>query len=125
VEVDVSGATVQRGVGGQRDEVESESRAASRPEAAHEDRRETDRQLIARMRADGLVHEEHAMHLREALRSSRTIGAAIGIVMVDRNVGEDEAFAVLSRASQDTNRKLSVIAHELVARRTSRHLPSA
>ena len=65
------------------------------------------------------------MHLREALRSSRTIGAAIGIVMVDRNVGEDEAFAVLSRASQDTNRKLSAIAHELVEQRSSRHLPRA
>jgi AmiR/NasT family two-component response regulator len=79
--------------------------------------------MIAQMRAEGLLQEEHAMHLREALRSSRTIGAAIGIVMVDRNVSEDEAFAVLSRASQDANRKLSAIALEIMAHRSARHLP--
>lgn len=107
------------------DALQAEARSAAGREADHEDRHETERQVIAQLRADRVLHEQHAMHLREALRSSRMIGAAIGIVMVDRNVGEDEAFAVLSRASQDTNRKLSAIAQELVERRTARHLPQA
>lgn len=98
----MSGRTVQPGAGNQLEDAWSQ---------------------IDRMRSADLAHEEQAAHLRQALQSSRKIGAAIGIVMADRNVGEDEAFAVLSKASQDTNRKLSALAHEVVAQRTARILP--
>jgi hypothetical protein len=95
--------------------------AASR-EAAHADRHALDGRLIAKLRAEGLWHEEHAAHLAEALRSSRKIGAAIGIVMADLRVDELVAFEILSRVSQDTNRKLSEIAHEVVDRGTAKGL---
>lgn len=53
--------------------------------------------------------------LREALESRTVIGQAQGILMVRQHIGEDEAFDVLRRASQRTNRKLREIADEVVA----------
>ena len=67
-------------------------------------------------------HEEHAAHLGQALRSSRKIGAAIGIVMADLKVGE-VAFKILSRVSQHTNRKLNDVAHEVVDAGSAASLP--
>src|SRR5690349_1419776 len=55
-------------------------------EADHATRHAVDGRLIAKLRAEGLWHEEHAAHLTEALRSSRKIGAAVGIVMADLKV---------------------------------------
>ncbi len=75
---------------------------------------EIDRELIAQLQADGLLAMEHAAHLEEALRSARLIGAAIGIVMADRKVTEAQAFAILKSASQRANRKLRVLAEDLV-----------
>lgn len=62
-----------------------------------------DRGLIQELQDEGLVNRERAVHLEEALRSSRRIGAAIGIVMANRRVSEDVAFEMLSRASQNVN----------------------
>lgn len=76
-----------------------------------------DREVIAQLRAEGLLHEEHAAHLEHALRGSRKIGAAIGIVMATGELDEGEAFRFLSKVSMDTNRKLSVIATEVVDKR--------
>ena len=73
-----------------------------------------DRELIAQLQADGLLAMEHAAHLEEALRSARLIGAAMGIVMADRKVTETQAFAILKSASQRANRKLRVLAEDLV-----------
>ena len=56
------------------------------------------------------------------MRSSRKIAAAIGIVMADLKVSEGAAFEILSRVSQDSNRKLSDIAHEVVDHGTARSL---
>ena len=53
--------------------------------------------------------------LREALESRTVIGQAQGILMARQRVTEEEAFDVLRRASQRTNRKLREIADELVA----------
>ncbi|HET7415173.1 MAG TPA: ANTAR domain-containing protein [Arthrobacter sp.] len=52
--------------------------------------------------------------MEQALTSSRTIGAAIGLLMGSRNIDQDKAFAVLKQASQDSNRKLRELAAELV-----------
>lgn len=77
-------------------------------------RAEIDRELITQLQADGLLAMEHAAHLEEALRSARLIGAAMGILMADRKVTEADAFTILKRASQRANRKLRVLAEELV-----------
>ena len=49
-------------------------------------------------------------HLRTALVSARRIGAAIGILMGQQHLSDDDAFALLSDASQRTNRKLRDVA---------------
>jgi hypothetical protein len=105
------------------DPLPTDAEMAARRESAHEDRHAVDGRLIARLRAEGLWHKEHAAHLGQALRTSRKIGAAVGIVMAGFGVGELEAFDILSRVSQDTNRKLSEIAHEVVDKGTATALP--
>lgn len=74
-----------------------------------------DRDMIAELQRDGILGQEHAAQLEEALRSSRTIGAAIGMIMGSRNISEAEAFGVLKAASQGSNRKLRDIASDLLA----------
>ena len=79
-----------------------------------EGRANVDAVLIAELQAEGIVTREHAANLEVALHSSRTIGAAIGILMARHNVYEAEAFQMLRRASMDTNRKLREVADEVV-----------
>ena len=57
---------------------------------------------------------EEVAQLREALVSNRRIGMAMGILMRDRNVDEQEAFAVLRRISQNSNRKLHDVAEDVI-----------
>ena len=79
-----------------------------------EDAVDLDRAMIVELQAKGLVSTEHAAQLQEALLSARTIGAAVGLVMANRLVTEAEAFALLVRASQHTNRKIRLLARDLV-----------
>jgi GAF domain-containing protein len=58
--------------------------------------------------------QERADNLEIALRTSRRIGTAIGILMHGHRIDEASAFAMLRRRSQDTNRKLASIADEVV-----------
>ena len=76
---------------------------------------ELDREMIAELQAEGSLNKEHAAQLEEALRSARRIGAAMGIVMANRKVSEEVAFEMLKHASQHANRKVRVLADELVA----------
>ncbi|MCU1538096.1 MAG: hypothetical protein JWP82_2447 [Humibacillus sp.] len=79
------------------------------------DRRvDVDHELLLELRADGLGQAQVAAHLQVALRSSRLIGAAIGIVMASCKVSEDVAFEMLRKASQDSNTKLRVVADEVL-----------
>ncbi|MET8147812.1 GAF and ANTAR domain-containing protein [Actinoplanes sp. NPDC049668] len=55
-----------------------------------------------------------ARQLRDAMVHRAIIEQAKGIVMADRRCGPDEAFSILSRLSQDTNRKLRDVAAALV-----------
>lgn len=77
-------------------------------------------ELLARVRTHAELHRRRqaarsdAGHLEVALQSSRRIGAAIGIIMERDRVPEDEAFARLRKASQDTNRKLRDVAEQIV-----------
>ncbi len=74
-----------------------------------------DRDLIAELQRDGLLTQEHSAQMEEALKSSRIIGAAIGVVMASRGVSDAEAFAILTKASNDSNRKLRDLAADLLA----------
>jgi hypothetical protein len=79
-----------------------------------EDRADADHDLIAELQADGLLNRQNTANLTQALHTARRIGAAVGIVMAGRVVEEDVAFAMLSKASQHTNRKLRDIAEDVV-----------
>ncbi|MFC5262056.1 ANTAR domain-containing protein [Kribbella qitaiheensis] len=55
------------------------------------------------------------MHnLQEALKTRRTIGQAIGIVMERYQLSDARSFAFLTRLSQHRNVRLNKIAQELV-----------
>lgn len=58
--------------------------------------------------------QDTAENLEMALLRSRTIGAAMGILMERHKLTPDRAFDLLRTASQDHNRKLADIAAELV-----------
>ena len=97
------------------DALQSRAEAAELRADALETQALIDRDMIAELQADGVVSKEHAAQMEEALRSSRTIGAAIGVIMGTRQVSEEEAFKILQTASQHSNRKLRDLAAELVA----------
>lgn len=58
--------------------------------------------------------EDRAMNLEVALTSSRTIGAAVGVLVERHRITEDQAFDLLRLSSMHTNRKLADIAATLV-----------
>jgi GAF domain-containing protein len=78
-----------------------------------------DSQMFARLFAThaaiALGHAQERASLTEGLRSRKTIGQAIGILMQRHQITEDPAFAFLVRASSHRNIKLRAVAHELVA----------
>ena len=87
-------------------EQDREAAAADRAAAA-QDRHEAaiDREMAT----------EQVRQLQAALRSSREIGMAIGIVAEGSGVSTDAAFKMLSERSQRSNTKLWDIAKEIVA----------
>jgi AmiR/NasT family two-component response regulator len=54
--------------------------------------------------------------MRAAMESRAVIEQAKGIIMGQRRCTADEAFALLSKLSQDCNRKLREVAEALVAK---------
>jgi DNA-binding response OmpR family regulator len=81
-------------------------------------------ELLARVRAHHEMNQLRDLaidaaettvgQLQQALQTNRTIGTAIGIVMVNYELDASRAFKVLVRTSQQTNRKLHDIAAEVV-----------
>ena len=61
---------------------------------------------------EGLMREVE--QLRTAQHSNRRIGMAMGIVMNQLEVEDQEAFDVLRRISQHTNRKLRNVAEDVI-----------
>jgi GAF domain-containing protein len=57
-----------------------------------------------------------AGHLQKAMANRAVIEQAKGIIMNDQHCTPDQAFAILAKLSQDTNRKLRDVATALVAR---------
>ena len=101
----------------------SEARADASEARADEDRgriadleaqAHVDRELLLELQTDGLVNREQVAHLEEALSTSRKIGAAIGIIMANRRLDERGAFEVLRKASSLSNRKLRLVAEDVV-----------
>ena len=62
------------------------------------------------------LERESSTQLRVALDTNRTIGAAVGILMATHNLPQEDAFAMLSAASQRVNRKLRDLAADIVAK---------
>jgi transcriptional regulator with GAF, ATPase, and Fis domain len=60
-----------------------------------------------------------AQHMETAMRSRAVIEQAKGIIMRDRRCSADEAFTVLTKLSQHSNRKLRDVAVALIARSTA------
>lgn len=102
------------GLQGQIDELARRLDTADAERHSLAERVDIDREMLLELQADGLVSEQHARDLDVALQSSRTIGAAIGILMNSRGISADEAFGVLRQTSQDANRKVREIATEIV-----------
>jgi GAF domain-containing protein len=55
-----------------------------------------------------------AAHMQRAMENRAVIEQAKGIIMGDRRCGPEEAFQILSKVSQDANRKLRDVAFALV-----------
>ncbi|MDT0277364.1 GAF and ANTAR domain-containing protein [Blastococcus goldschmidtiae] len=70
-------------------------------------------QMFASHAAVALAGAEHEEHLRAGLNSRDLIGQAKGILMERFRLTADQAFGVLSRVSQEKNRKLVDVAREL------------
>ena len=107
-------ATRADAVDGRTDEEDERARDDRRRLADVEGRLDVHEEMIAELQAEGLVSTERAAHLEVALKTARTIGAAMGMVMAHYSVSEAGAFDLLKNASQDSNRKLRVVAEEVV-----------
>ncbi len=57
---------------------------------------------------------DEVAQLRVALESSRLISAAVGMLMERHSLSREDAFEVLSRASQASNVKIRVIAEQMI-----------
>jgi AmiR/NasT family two-component response regulator len=83
------------------------------------------RELLARIRANYELHlvretavtdaERRAAQIRNALDSNRVIGTATGIVMTTYQLSAEQAFRILTLASQNTNAKLRDVAAAVAA----------
>ena len=60
---------------------------------------------------------DEVSQLKSALQSNRRIGIAMGLVMGQLGVADDEAFDALRHISQNTNRKLRDVADDVITRR--------
>jgi hypothetical protein len=69
--------------------------------------------VFASHAAVALAGAEHEAHLRAGMGSRDVIGQAKGILMERHKLTADQAFEVLARVSQELNRKLVDVAHEL------------
>lgn len=69
---------------------------------------------LARLRRDLDEALQKIEHLRTALLTNRRIGIAVGILMVQRKVTDERAFALLVAASQTGNRKVRAVAEDVI-----------
>jgi GAF domain-containing protein len=72
--------------------------------------------LAAQVASSLFRHKTLADQLQQAMETRPVIEQAKGILMAQSNVGPDEAFELLKRASQRENRKLHDVARDLTSR---------
>lgn len=71
--------------------------------------------LFAHQSAMALEYAREIHNLEQAVRTRKTIGQALGIVMERYDLTDERAFAFLTRLSQHRNVKLRLVAEELVS----------
>jgi hypothetical protein len=71
-------------------------------------------ELFAAQAGAVLGYARQVEHLSEALASRTDIGTAIGILMERYRIDRDQAFALLSRTSQQSNIKVRVLAQRVI-----------
>lgn len=71
--------------------------------------------LFAHQAAMAIRYAHEIANLQEAVRTRKTIGQAIGIVMERYGLTDERAFAFLTRLSQHRNVKLRLVAQEIIA----------
>ena len=71
---------------------------------------------FASVAVSGALERESSTQLRVALDTNRTIGAAVGILMATHRITQEDAFDMLSTASQRVNRRLRDLASDIVAK---------
>lgn len=71
--------------------------------------------LVAQLVAERDQARAANAELHHALDTARTIGAAVGIVMVRLGLTESEAFEVVRHVSQTRHRKVREVAADVVA----------
>ncbi len=82
--------------------------------------------LFAAQAGLAMRQAQREINLVEALRTSRTIGKAVGILMERFDLDDEEAFDSLARLSQDTNLNLRDLAAHFVNQSNDLcHLPMA
>jgi GAF domain-containing protein len=69
--------------------------------------------LLASHAAIAAADAQHLENVTSALVNRDVIGQAKGILMERFKITSDQAFAVLAKVSQDTNRKVSAVAEDL------------
>ena len=88
---------------------------ATSPTADDETRRLSDQLLdMASQLSDYQAVVEEVLHLRRAMLSRPAIDQAKGIIMAERRCSSDEAFAILTKLSQDSNVRVADIAAWMV-----------
>ena len=85
----------------------------ARMPGAFDDECEDIGQMLAAHAAVALAGAEHEENLRAGMSNRDVIGQAKGILMERHKLTADQAFGVLSRVSQELNRKLVGVAREL------------
>lgn len=72
-------------------------------------------ELFASHTALALGYATARDHFQAALRSRKTIGQAIGVIMERYSINEDRAFQFMVRASRSSNVKVREVAADIVA----------
>ena len=71
-------------------------------------------QVLAAHAAVALASAQNEAHLHDAIRTRERIGEATGILMERHKLSREQAFSLLSKASQNLNTKLRDLAEEVV-----------
>ncbi|WP_158375390.1 ANTAR domain-containing protein [Cellulosimicrobium cellulans] len=81
--------------------------------------------VMAAVLAQNAALRRRVRDLELAMRSRWAIDQALGVIMAQNRCDAPEAFAILRRASQSRNQKMSTLARRIVAQVAGRVTPPA